>query len=98
MQVLASQLLFLANRNAGQTIPPLFWPVNCIKIGGHVARSHDIKCPNVNWTSTRSILNVKIHTHIVVLSYCSARVISPFPTWRSMTLFARREAKKTPAK
>ena len=37
MQVLASQLLFLANRNAGQAIPPLCWPVNWIKIGGHVA-------------------------------------------------------------
>ena len=41
MQVLASQLLFLANRNAGQAIPPLFWPVNCIKIGEHVALLSD---------------------------------------------------------
>ena len=31
MQVLASQLHFLANRNAELVIPPLFWPVNCIK-------------------------------------------------------------------
>ena len=37
MHVLASQLHFLANRNARWAIPPLFWPVNCIKIGGHVA-------------------------------------------------------------
>ena len=37
MQALASQLPFLANRNAEQAIPPLFWPVNCIKIGGHAA-------------------------------------------------------------
>ena len=37
MQVLASQLHFLANRNAELAVPPLFWPVNCIKIGGHVA-------------------------------------------------------------
>ena len=36
MQVLASQLPFLANRNAEQAVPPLFWPVNCIKIGRHV--------------------------------------------------------------
>ena len=36
MQVLASQLHFLANSNAGLAIPPLFLPVNCIKIGGHV--------------------------------------------------------------
>ena len=38
MQVLASQLHFLANRNAGLAIPPLFWPVDCIKIGGHVVQ------------------------------------------------------------
>ena len=37
MQVLASQLHFLANTNTGLAIPPLFWLVNCIKIGGHVA-------------------------------------------------------------
>ena len=38
MQVLASQLHFLANRNAGLAIASLFWPVNCIKIGAkHVA-------------------------------------------------------------
>ena len=24
-------------RNAELAVPPLFWPVNCIKIGGHVA-------------------------------------------------------------
>ena len=36
MQVLASQLHFLANRNAGLAIPPLFWAVNCIKIAGHI--------------------------------------------------------------
>ena len=37
IQVLASQLPFLANRNAELAVPPLFWPDNCIKIGGHVA-------------------------------------------------------------
>ena len=37
MQILASQLPFLANRNAELAVPPLFWPDNCIKIGGHVA-------------------------------------------------------------
>ena len=41
MQVLASQLHFLANKNAELAIPPLFWPVNCIKIGGHVALPSD---------------------------------------------------------
>ena len=37
MQVLASQLPFLANRNAELAVPPLFWPVNCIKIRRNVA-------------------------------------------------------------
>ena len=37
MQVLASQLPFLTNTNAELAVPPLFWPVNCIKIEGHVA-------------------------------------------------------------
>ena len=41
MQVLASQLHFLANKNAELAIPPLFWPVNCIKTGGHVALPSD---------------------------------------------------------
>ena len=41
VQVLASQLHFLANRNAGLAILPLLWPVNCIKIGGHVALLSD---------------------------------------------------------
>ena len=41
MQVLASQLHFLANRNGELAIPPLFWPVNCIKIGRHVALLSD---------------------------------------------------------
>ena len=43
MQVLASQLLFLAN--VGEAILPLFWPVNCIKNGGHVAL---LSYPTVN--------------------------------------------------
>ena len=34
MPVLANQLHFLANRNAGVALPPLFF--NCIKIGRHV--------------------------------------------------------------
>ena len=41
MQVLASQLHFPANKNAELAIPPLFWPFNCIKIGGHVALLSD---------------------------------------------------------
>ena len=45
MQVLASQLVFLDNKNAGQAIPPLFWPDCCTKIGGHVVLLSD---PTVN--------------------------------------------------
>ena len=41
MQVMASQVHFLANKNAELANPPLFWPVNCIKIGGHVALLSD---------------------------------------------------------
>ena len=53
MQVLASQLHCLANKNAELAIPPLFWPVNCIKIGGHVALLSDptvyfLYCGTVN--------------------------------------------------
>ena len=54
MQVLASQLLFLANRNTGQAIPPLFWPFNWIKSGGHVALLSDpivncLYCEQLLW-------------------------------------------------
>ncbi len=44
MQVLASKLHFLANRNAELAVPPLFWPVNCMKIGEHVAL---LTCPSI---------------------------------------------------
>ena len=37
MQILPGQLPFLANRNVELAVPPLLWPDNCIKIGGHVA-------------------------------------------------------------
>ena len=37
MQVLASQLPFLADRNAKLAVRPSFWLVNCMKIGGHIA-------------------------------------------------------------
>ena len=35
------ELHFLANKNAELTAPPLFWPVNSIKLGGHVALLSD---------------------------------------------------------
>ena len=33
---LVSKFPFLANRNAELVVPPLFWPVHCIKIREHV--------------------------------------------------------------
>ena len=36
MQILVSQLPFLANRNTELAVPLLFWPVNRMKIGGRV--------------------------------------------------------------
>ena len=36
MPVMASQSHFPANTNAELAVPPLFWPVNCIKIEEHV--------------------------------------------------------------
>ena len=42
MQVLASQLHFLANRNAELAVPSLFWPVNCIKIRALVALTAEL--------------------------------------------------------
>ena len=41
MQVLASQLHYLANRNAELAISPLFWSIKCIKICGHAALLSD---------------------------------------------------------
>ena len=46
-------IAFSDNRNAGLAIPPLFWPVNCIKIGGHVAllscsTVHSLYCVTVS--------------------------------------------------
>ena len=57
MQVLASQLHFLANRNAGLGVPPLFWPVSRIKIGGHVALLSD---PTVNCLYCDTVLQYLI--------------------------------------
>ena len=57
MQVLASQLHFLANKNAELATPPLFWPVNCIKIGGHVALLSDP-------TAYSLYCDVAYHVHI----------------------------------
>ena len=53
MQVLASQLHFLANKNAELAIPPLFWPVNCIKIGGYVALLSDIMFIPILWPGSK---------------------------------------------
>ena len=55
IQVLASQLHFLANKNAELAIPPLFWPVNCIKIGRHVALLSDPIVYSLYWAMARNV-------------------------------------------
>ena len=64
MQVLASQLHFLANRNAELAVPPLFWPVNCIKIGGHVTL---LSCPSIYFLFYAGSVPGKVLTGIQVL-------------------------------
>ena len=61
MQVLASQLHFQANRNAELAIPPLFWPVNCIKRGGQVVLLSD---PTVYSLYCDNILN-QLYTPVI---------------------------------
>ena len=66
MQVLASQLYFLANRNVGLAIPPLFRPVICIKIGGHVAllsgpTVHSLYC-GIRLVDSFSITDFTVHS------------------------------------
>ena len=63
MQVLASQLPFLANRNAEQAVPPLFWPVNCIKIGRHVALLSDPTVYSLYCDRHHCFQGVKGHWH-----------------------------------
>ena len=65
MQVLTSELHFLANRNAELATPSLFWPVNCIKIGRHVALQsgpsvYSIYCDKTITIGNRSVLIVYI--------------------------------------
>ena len=71
---MASPLLFLANRNAGQAIPRLFWPVNCIKIGGHVELLSD---PTVNCLFCGyGVKRVTSHAHAVTENYKIALIVS----------------------
>ena len=64
MQVVATQLHFLANRNAGLAIPQLFWPVNRIKIGGHVAL---LSCPTVHSLYCEMVENLNL--------FCKAKTV-----------------------
>ena len=73
MQVLASQLHFLANRNAGLAIPPLFWPVNCIKIGEHVAL---LSGPTVHSLYCDTVLHCTEYKEKICLSSQSLRIRS----------------------
>ena len=83
MQVLASQLHFLANRNAGLAIPPLFWPVNCIKIGGHVVllsgpTVYSLYCGNTIATAfqvLRSTHDIIAHFGEMVSSFSQSQLL-----------------------
>ena len=74
MQVLASQLHSLANKNAELAILPLFWPVNCIKIGEHVALLSDpavysLYCAINEWPNVyRYVVPKPIMVHFSLLS------------------------------
>ena len=51
-------IAFLANRNAELAVPPLFWPVNGIKIGEHAGLMTDptvslLDCDYTNWRSDK---------------------------------------------
>ena len=78
MQVLASQLHFLANKIAELAIPPLFWPVNCIKIGGHIALLSD---PTVYSLYCGTDAKLKGVSLLVSSLFCG--VASPFPGFRA---------------
>ena len=54
-------LHFLANRNPGLANPPLFWPVNCIKIRGHVALLSGPTVYSLYW-------GINIGGHVALLS------------------------------
>ena len=73
MQVLASQLHFLANKNAELAIPPLFWPVNCIKIGGHVALLSDSTVYSL-YCAFSLVLTSGIRTNKITKDKCSSEV------------------------
>ena len=91
MQVLASQLHFLANRNAGLAIPPLFWPVDCIKIGGHVVQLsgptvYSLYCALDIFSYSPSWLLVNLHAtwhvgHAILFSYETMNNIPHLPTY-----------------
>ena len=75
MQVLASQLHFLANKNAELAILPLFWPVNCIKIGGHVALLSD---PTVYSLYCGYVVNFLVSVTTRAAKFCTFCNLSMF--------------------
>ena len=66
MQVLDCQLLFLGNRNTELAVPLLFWQVNCIKIGGHVALLSGPTVYSINCAPTAFTFYGKyiVHAHL----------------------------------
>ena len=57
MQVLACELPFLANRNTELADLPLLWPVNCIKVGGHVAQLSGPTLYSLNCALTCTVMH-----------------------------------------
>ena len=73
MQVLASQLLyFLATKLA---VPPLLWPVNCIKIGGHVALLSGPNICSVYVPLPKSFTLITIH---IIPVQCTHNILTSF--------------------
>ena len=71
LHFLASQLHFLANKNAELAIQPLFWPVNCIKIGGHVALLSDPTVYSLYCVTKCGIQAIsELYLRILYVLYC----------------------------
>ena len=95
MQVLASQLHFLANKNAELAIPPLFWSVSCIKIGGHVALLSDPTVYSLYYTVYSLYYTVYSLYYTVYSLYYTVyslyyTVYSLYYTFHSITSITRR--------
>ena len=63
----------MANRNVELAVPLLLWPVNCIKIGGHVALlSGPTVYSPILWQSLKAVL----HDHVIFAANANAGLAS----------------------